>query len=923
MTTFKIRSDGFWDPEGKYQNPLTNKHYSKSYTQLSMGAKGWSTTLKAYKDKEKILRKIHNNKILIVSLPTGVGKTVVVPKLLLHYFGYEEKIIVTTPRQETTAKAGEYASSCLDVPLFQLDDKGKTITDVKGNKYPTGNKIVGYKHGKEKQLYFDKTQTKLLFTTDGTVKAMITGDDPHLKDYGGIIIDEVHERSLDIDTVISLVMNILKSRPNFKIIFMSATMDTSIFESYFKRIGYGNDYSIYSLPENEQTTTYPILPIFEKKNGPENFDTLINLAYTKVLEIMEKIENSKDPKDKIGNILIFLASDNDINKLKLTIHKNMSTFREDNRPYVYKISGSADKIEIDNATKETIPPGFARKIIIATPMAESSITFEGDLKYVIDTGIAYTTSYDATRYCFVDGKNYTTQANIGQRCGRTGRTCPGMCIQLYTHNQLNNFNKFTNPKILEEDFTSNLLNLLKLKENDNNIIKTLKFVKNMIEPYYKFKEYVEVAVKNIIEMDFIDSNGDLSKLGLLCIDDFDTFDFKIAKMIICGSFFNCIQYTMVLGAILNNIKNLNDIFIELSYVDQKDKLKVDNYNKIINRLIYNESDHITLLIIVNEYLNSSNQGSFARTNYLNEKTLELIKQDYIKLSDLIQKKNSAKKYKLEEFSKLQQFNNISKVTMHGGFKLNKNLVYNNNNKNEYRNNYKKDIYNSKTKYNLFTKHNTYVGGFNIKSTKSRKTYKSTTLNYKRCLNTTRNTNSKLKTILLNKNKTKYKTKYNLKTMKGGNRYTNPIDKLNARRRYKYMYLFTLANFKNRNKSAPVSPSKTTEDIIDRIIACLYYGYSTNIACYSGINKDYFVKFSTVKGTPFNTLPKKLASSFDYKPPKTIPDFVIYNKFSITKNFGKEKPNGNLQLVTKIDPIKHLSYFFDLQELKKKVIMDIN
>jgi HrpA-like RNA helicase len=64
-----------------------------------------------------------------------------------------------------------------------------------------------------------------------------------------------------------------------------------------------------------------------------------------------------------------------------------------------------------------------------------NITFKGELKYVIDTGIAYTTSYDAKRYCFVDGKNYTTQANIGQRCGRTGRTCSGTCIQLYTQNQ--------------------------------------------------------------------------------------------------------------------------------------------------------------------------------------------------------------------------------------------------------------------------------------------------------------------------------------------------------------------------------------------------------------------------------------------------------------------------------------------------------
>ena len=82
---------------------------------------------------------------------------------------------------------------------------------------------------------------------------MITGNDPNLEQYGGIVIDEVHERSLDIDTLISLVMNILLRRPDFKIIFMSATMDSRIFEDYFKRLGYGKDYDIYTV-EGAKTT---------------------------------------------------------------------------------------------------------------------------------------------------------------------------------------------------------------------------------------------------------------------------------------------------------------------------------------------------------------------------------------------------------------------------------------------------------------------------------------------------------------------------------------------------------------------------------------------------------------------------------------------------------------------------------------------
>jgi len=920
MSTFKIRSDGLFDPEGKYPNPLTNKPYSKIYATkaLSKEPKGWSL-LTAYTDRIKILKKIHNNKILIVSLPTGVGKTVIIPKLLLHYFGYEKKIIVTTPRQETTSSHGEWASILLDVPLFHLDDKGDTLIDKNNTnneyngKYPTGLKIVGYKHGDDKQ-HFDKRTTKLLFTTDGSVKGMITGSDPYLEDYGGIVIDEVHERSLDIDTVISLVVNILKKRPDFKIIFMSATMDISIFEDYFKRIGYGYDYSIYSLPEAE--TTYPIVHKLQTKKGPSNAIGISMMAYDKVLEIMKKIEDSKDADDKIGNILIFLASESDIKTLIKKINNNIKIFHNDNKPMVYKLTSKTDKSEINNATGEDVPKGYARKIIIATPMAESSITFKGNLKYIIDSGIAYTTSFDATRYCFVNGKNYITQANIGQRCGRTGRTCEGECIQLYSKDQFDNFNEFTQPKILEEDFTKNLLNLLKLRENENNIQKTLNFVKNMIEPFGHFKDYVKVAYSNLKEMDFIDPNGDLSSLGLICSDGFDKFDIKIAKMIICGHFFNCIEYTIILGAILHHVVNLSDIIIELPDEDKQNKLKLEHYNKTINNLIYSESDHITLLIIVNNYLNAKDPFAFTKNNYLNNKLLLEIKNTNIKLRELITKQDSkTKKYKLEEFSKLQQFKNIGKFTMNGGFKLNnKNLLYN---KNETRTANKATFYNSKTKHYLFTKNNNYVGGFYSKSTNSGNAFinKKTKNIFNRQIKTKR-TSSKLNNEIMTINK--YKKIF--KTMKGGKTYTNPNDKLNAMRRVKYMDFFTLNQFKERNKLVPTTPTKTPEDIINHVIACLYYGYSTNIACNSGLNKEYFVKFSTVKGTLLGNDSK---SSFDYKPPKDIPDFLIYKTFVITKNFGKEKkPIGSLTLVTKLDPNKHLNYFFDLQELKNKVIISM-
>ena len=132
MSKLIIRPDGILDPEGKYPNPFTGLPASADFKRLAInnepGKKGWSQ-LQAYKDRMIILNKIHTKSILVVSIPTGTGKTVIVPRLLFHYFGYKQKVIVTTPRHQTTSLAGEFAAKCYDVPLFHIDDKGDYLID--------------------------------------------------------------------------------------------------------------------------------------------------------------------------------------------------------------------------------------------------------------------------------------------------------------------------------------------------------------------------------------------------------------------------------------------------------------------------------------------------------------------------------------------------------------------------------------------------------------------------------------------------------------------------------------------------------------------------------------------------------------------------------------------------------------------------
>jgi len=258
--SFQVRLDGLFDPEGKYPNPLTGQPYSKHYTKFSLDylpngkPNGW-TKFRTWEDRKLILKKIHTSNILLAKLPPGTGKTVILPKILLHYFGYERLVMCTGPKQTTVQGAGEYAAKLLDVPLYWLDDDGKPMINpnappkAKNKYYPTGYKIVGYKHGSSRNEFYNNT-TKLLFTTDGSVKQRILqGNDPYLTRVGGVVIDEAHERSVNIDVVIALLCDIVKHRPDFKVIITSATLDIDLFKTYFKNIGLENAYSVYDLPD--------------------------------------------------------------------------------------------------------------------------------------------------------------------------------------------------------------------------------------------------------------------------------------------------------------------------------------------------------------------------------------------------------------------------------------------------------------------------------------------------------------------------------------------------------------------------------------------------------------------------------------------------------------------------------------------------
>ena len=171
------------------------------------------------------------------------------------------------------------------------------------------------------------------------------------------------------------------------------------------------------------------------------------------------------------------------------------------------------------------------------------------------------------------------------------------------------------------------------------------------------------------------------------------------------------------------------------------------------------------------------------------------------------------------------------------------------------------------------------------------------------------------TNILNKVQTHLQNNENLLNLNGG-----ASEEINNKRRLRYMDLFTLYNLQSRKKSISQPKSSDPSDIFTRVIACLYYGFSTNIACYTGTGKDYVVKFSKIKGTPISSLFK--TSTFDYKFPDIPPNFLIYNTFTVPQEFGKLEKKGTLNIVSILDN-KHLNYFFDLKQLMEQVMSEIN
>ena len=570
---------GIFDPEGINLNPLNNNSYSDSYKKLS---KFWSN-LPAYKMGEQVVESIKQNDVVLISSGTGSGKTVLVPKFALDANNYQGRIIVTLPKKIITKNAAEYAAKTLDIKLGEQ---------------------VGYQFRGENAKSFN---TILLYSTDGSIIAQIKSD-PLLKHIDMVIIDEAHERKVQIDLLLYLLKNAItirkeKNMKPLKLIIMSATINEKLFETYYKDFNF--EYLFLSGKPN-----YPIESIYLESSLNIKTNQYVDEGMNTIINLVNKINNN-DEKFIQGDMLFFVCSIRECEEIaeKLTIKLPDSFVM----PLYSGFDPELEQYISDQYKYKELNSKYTRRIFVSTNVAESSLTIDG-IVYVIDSGLELGVKFDPEKNINIMAKTLITQAQISQRKGRSGRTKPGFCFHLYTPNDEKNTGEFPEPEIRRIDIKDTCLSLLKLGSDINNgnftVENAIKMFTDFIQPPYE--KFITDGFDFSIQYNIIGQDMMLTNIGNLIVDS--RLDIQDGLCLIYAWNINHLVFKAVFQiiSICAYLKSgIDNLFND--YIDKSTK------NKLLNKFAKdsNKSEHILLYLLYN-HIQSNKSKEFFNLKLINE-----------------------------------------------------------------------------------------------------------------------------------------------------------------------------------------------------------------------------------------------------------------------------------------------------------------
>ncbi|BCX82038.1 ATP-dependent helicase HrpA [Methylomarinovum caldicuralii] len=439
--------------------------------------------------KDDIAAALQEHQVVVVCGETGSGKTTQLPKICLEIGrGTRGMIGHTQPRRIAARSVAARIAAELKTPLGAL---------------------VGFK-----VRFSDHTRPETLvkLMTDGILLAE-TQSDRYLTQYDALIIDEAHERSLNIDFLLGYLKWLLPRRPDLKLIVTSATIDPQRFSEHFG-----------GAPIIEVSgRSYPVEVRYRPLAGEgESSDQDLIQA---ILEGVDELA-----AERLADILVFLTGERDIRDAAEALRKH--------HPEKYEILPLYARLSAREQQK-VFQPGGRPRIVLATNVAETSLTVPG-IRAVIDSGLARISRYSPRSKLQRLPIEPVSQASARQRAGRCGRIAPGVCLRLYSEEDFLSRPAFTDPEIRRTNLAAVILQMKALRLGD---IETFPFI-DPPDP-----RQIRAGIKLLQELQALDGKGELTAIGRQLIKF--PIDPRLARMLVAARDENCLTELTVIAAALS------------------------------------------------------------------------------------------------------------------------------------------------------------------------------------------------------------------------------------------------------------------------------------------------------------------------------------------------------------------------------------
>ncbi|XP_005857903.1 PREDICTED: probable ATP-dependent RNA helicase DHX34 isoform X1 [Myotis brandtii] len=444
----------------------------------------------------RILKTLKEHQVVVVAGDTGCGKSTQVPQYLLAA-GFSH-VACTQPRR----------IACISL--------AKRVGFESLSQYGSQ---VGY------QIRFESTRsaaTKIVFLTVGLLLRQIQRE-PSLPQYQVLIVDEVHERHLHNDFLLGVLRRLLPKRPDLKVILMSATINISLFSSYF------GSAPVVQVPGR----LFPITVVYQPIEAEPSVSKSEKLDPRPFLRVLEAIDNKYPPEER-GDLLVFLSGMAEIS----AVLEAAQTYASHTQRWVVLPLHSALSVADQDKVFDVAPPGV-RKCILSTNIAETSVTIDG-IRFVVDSGKVKEMSYDPQAKLQRLQEFWISQASAEQRKGRAGRTGPGVCFRLYAESDYDAFAPYAVPEIRRVALDALVLQMKSMSVGDP---RTFPF----IEPPPPAS--LETAILYLRDQGALDSSEALTPIGSLLAQL--PVDVVIGKMLILGSMFHLAEPVLTIAAALS------------------------------------------------------------------------------------------------------------------------------------------------------------------------------------------------------------------------------------------------------------------------------------------------------------------------------------------------------------------------------------